>query len=357
MAESQVPYSYEPDRLKAIRASISEPRFATYMKRSGNHAEYACALYLYNARLAKAFLFPLNILEVTLRNAIDEMLVQRFGPEWHADQTFRNTILTPNSCAALDKAMSRAGANAPRNQVVATLTFDFWSNLFRSDYGPLWRTTINVVFPRLPRGQSRRDVQRLVKSINEFRNRVAHHEPIFDANVNEIYTQIVRVVDLRCPETARWMRHFSTIGMMIRTRPRLGEAMNPPLATRIDPEFLAVRPATPVSEVFERIDERHPVIVLVDDRGGCAAAMTLHDVTRAVVERARATRGLVDLSELTLRDVLAEVDPAGGWIALPAAGAASEMVAAFARKGTRVVVALDGDGRVVGALARAHRRY
>src|SRR5690606_39563904 len=70
-SESQVPYPYTVEQLQAIRASISEPRFATYLKKGGNHQEYALALYLYNARVAKAFLYPLNVAEVTLRNAVD----------------------------------------------------------------------------------------------------------------------------------------------------------------------------------------------------------------------------------------------------------------------------------------------
>ena len=83
MAESQVPFPYLPAQMQAIRASISEPRFATYLAKGGNHDEYAMALYLYNARVAKAFLYPLNVAEVTLRNAVDGILVGRFGVSWH----------------------------------------------------------------------------------------------------------------------------------------------------------------------------------------------------------------------------------------------------------------------------------
>jgi hypothetical protein len=94
MAESQVPYPYLQADLQAIRSSVSEPRFFTYLVKGGNHEEYAMALYLYNARVAKAFLFPLNVAEVTLRNAIDSILVTKFGTNWHLDPTFRNTVLT-----------------------------------------------------------------------------------------------------------------------------------------------------------------------------------------------------------------------------------------------------------------------
>src|SRR5690606_2657146 len=123
-SESHVPYPYTVEQLQAIRASISEPRFATYLKKGGNHQEYALALYLYNARVAKAFLYPLNVAEVTLRNAVDEILVATFHDHWHQEAGFRDQTLTPEGLVTLDKAIQRAGQNAPRDQVVATLTFD-----------------------------------------------------------------------------------------------------------------------------------------------------------------------------------------------------------------------------------------
>ena len=147
MAESQVPFAYLPERLRAIRASISEPRFATYMAKGGNHEEYAFALYLYNARLAKAFLYPLNIVEVTLRNAIDQMLIRRFGDDWPENPSFRQGILSPDGLSALDKGIQRAGAGARRDQVVATLTFDFWGRV----PGRLWSRRRGRRFPVLPK--------------------------------------------------------------------------------------------------------------------------------------------------------------------------------------------------------------
>lgn len=52
------------------------------------------AMYLYNASAAKAFLFPLNVTEVMLRNAIDDILVAKFGVSWHQDANFRDQTLT-----------------------------------------------------------------------------------------------------------------------------------------------------------------------------------------------------------------------------------------------------------------------
>lgn len=357
MAESQVPYPYGPEPLRAIRAAISQPRFAAYMRRAGNQEEYACDLYLYNSRLAKAFLFPLNMCEVTLRNAVDELLVRRFGPSWHTDPTFTGRILTDDSRAALDKAILRAGVSASRDQIVATLTFDFWSNLFRSDYGDLWRTSVNVVFPRLPRGQSRRDVQHIVRSINVFRNRVAHHEPILDMNVTEIYSQILRLIELRCSETADWVRHHSTIGVVIRTRPRPGIPVGYTLASRADPTFPVVQRSTRLRDLVVRIDDRHPVVVCVDESGSCIGAFTAHDLVHFIERRSRALEGLVDLSELTVGELIGETEPLRTWSTLPGETAFGTAIKEMKKSNVRMIVAVTDTGAPSGTLLRAHRRY
>ena len=218
MAESQEKWSWDDERRVAVRRSLSEARFRPWLQASGGDVDYAFSLYLHNSRLAEAFLFPLHVAEVTLRNAIDAMLVRRFGSDWPNDGAFRSSVLTPRSLATLDKAIGRSGG--AKNDVVATLTFDFWSNLFRVDYADLWRTEIRRVFPHLPRDGSRKTVQASVRSVNAFRNRVAHHEPILRLDVNAVHSEMGRLVALICPQTASWMRHHSMVPSMVRARPR-----------------------------------------------------------------------------------------------------------------------------------------
>lgn len=47
MAESQVPYPYSEDN-HSIISSLSEARFAPYLKNAGFNQHYAFSLYLYN---------------------------------------------------------------------------------------------------------------------------------------------------------------------------------------------------------------------------------------------------------------------------------------------------------------------
>ncbi|NTG45610.1 Abi family protein [Agrobacterium rhizogenes] len=358
MAESQVPFPYLPAQLQAIRASISEPRFATYLAKGGNHEEYAMALYLYNARVAKAFLYPLNVAEVTLRNAVDGILVARFGASWHQDATFRDQTLTGNGLATLDKAIQRAGAGAARDQIVATLTFDFWSNLFRPEYGGLWRTTVNIAFPHLQHGESRQEIQNLVKPINVFRNRVAHHEPVLDLNVTDIHAKIVRLIELRCAETATWMKHHSTLSTVVRTRPRRDGTNTNTLAAKLDPGFVPVRPETGLSELAELLDEKHQAIICLDDDGRPIAALTVVDAIRFITECAKRLGGMIDLNDHTVSDLVKVANLADRWTQMDDATPLALAVKELQKPRIQILVGIEAaSGKATGAILRAHRRY
>ncbi len=358
MAESQVIYPYLPEQLKAIRASISEPRFATYLKKAGNHEKYAIALYLYNVRVAKSFLFPLGVVEVTFRNAIDEILVQRYGSDWHQDTTFRDQVLTPEGLATLDKAIRRAGYQPPRSQVVAELTFDFWSNLFRPEYGDLWRTTVNIAFPNLRHGETRHEIQTLVRTINAFRNRVAHHEPILDMNVTDVLGSIIRLTGLRCRETEAWLKHHCTVNTVVRTRPRLDGTNADTVSAKLDRNFVAVDPATTLQTIVGAVDEKHQAIVCLDAAGAPTAAFTSHDVARFVSDRAKELAGMIDLAEHKVSDLLNAIDLSGRWIGMDEKSSMGLAVKELQKPRIQVLVGTDvATGKATGAILRAHRRY
>nr|WP_245295134.1 Abi family protein [Pseudaminobacter manganicus] len=328
------------------------------MKKGGNHEAYALALYLYNARVAKAFLYPLNVAEVTLRNAVDQILVATFQDNWHQTATFRDQTLTPAGLATLDKAIQRAGQNAPRDQVVATLTFDFWSNLFRPEYGGLWRTHVNRAFPYLQHGEGRHEIQILVKAINTFRNRVAHHEPVLDLNINDIYAKIIQLTELRCPETAAWMKHHSTVGSIVRTRPRRDGTMANSLATKLDKSFVSTSIDTTLLELIEKADERHQAIVCLKANGSPIAAFTSIDVTRFIAARAKELDGMIALPDHKVSDLLADFDLTNRWAAMDDSTPLGIAVKELQKPRIQILVGVNGaSGKVTGAIIRAHRRY
>lgn len=358
MAESQVPYPYLPAQVDAIRASLSEPRFGAYLSKGGNDTGYALALYLYNARLAKAFLYPLHVVEVTLRNAIDGLLVGRYGQTWPHEPALRDGLLTEAGRATLDKAIGRAGAGASRGQIIAELTFDFWSHLLRPEYHALWRTALNIVFPHARPPVGRHEVQGLARSINRFRNRVAHHEPILDQNVGDLQAKIVELIALRCPETAAWTRHHTTIGHVLRTRPRNGRGHGMLLSSKLAPDFVLATPASSLEEVMRMLDRGRPVAICVGDDGQAVAAFSALDITRYILADADRNAGLFAPGERTVGDMLAEIDAPARTAVMPDDEPLALAVDMLRRPRVDILVGVGADdGRPTGTIMRAHRRY
>ncbi|CAI9403970.1 hypothetical protein ANOBCDAF_04527 [Pleomorphomonas sp. T1.2MG-36] len=356
MAESQVPYPYDAAAIASLKASISEPRFATYLAKASGNEAFAFALYLYNARLAKAFLFPLSVAEVTLRNAVDGVLLQLFGDAWHQDAKFRNTVLTQESLDALDKAVKRAQSTA-RGKVIAELTFDFWSNLFRNDYADLWRTKANIAFPGLAHGEGRREIQLLVKEINRFRNRVAHHEPILDMNVPDLHSKIIKLVELRCQVTADWMRHHSTVSVAMRTRPNLAGSAPVTLASRADPRFEIVEPTSKLVHLAREETQANAAFICME-KGSVVGAFTHQQLALYMTTKAQETGGLIDLNDHAVEDILNDPAITDGFRPMPAGTSFLDAVKTLKEPKTRVVVAVNPeDGAPVGVILRTHRRY
>lgn len=359
MAESQIPFPYAEADLDALKASLSTARFETYLNKAGRSEPFAFALYLYNARLAKAFLYPLNVLEVTIRNAIDESLVALYGPDWPRADAFVIGVLSEDGRRALAKAFERAGAMAPKDQIVATLTFDFWSNFFKPEYGDFWRTRLRIVLPHLPAGETRRTVQQAVREINRFRNRIAHHEPILDLNAGDIMAKIKALVGHRCPRTLDWMRHHTTVNTVLRTRPRSAAGDGLTLASRQDPDFIRVEGDEALDTVLVKLSALRPVVLRVDVDGRPTGACTAVDITTHLAEQGRGEmEGIVSLREITVSQVMDQPAVAAAWQPLDDQSPFAQAVTALTAARLRVLVGVSRDtGRATGFIQRAHRRY
>lgn len=362
MAESQVAYPYDPAGIAALRASLSAPRFGPYLSMAGRDERYALALYLYNARLAKSFLYPLHMAEVTLRNAVVDALAVEFGADWPSDAGFLG-MLTPGGSATVAKARERVtadkGPNFPVSQLVATLTFDFWSNLFRPDYYlPFWQRHLRAVLPHLPDGEGRHEAQARVREVNRFRNRIAHHEPILKADATAMHKGIIDLVATRCPTTAAWLRHHSTLHGVIRGRPRNAGASGQAVGEICDPAFAPVAAGASLATALAAFPPAALAFVVHDAEGRPTLGIRPDDVLRFVAARAAELEGMVDLNAHTVADVAAAVPPRS-CVILDRDDPLHRAVDILRRDGVRMVLVTETRTAVApkGVLLRAHRRY
>lgn len=360
MAESQVPYPYTHASVAALRAAISDPRFETYMKAAGYHVDHAVGLYLYNARLAKALLYPLHMVEVVLRNGIDALLIRQYGEDWPRDEAFL-ALLPAGGVQAVQTAIRRIEedkrAQASRVQVIAALTFDFWSNLFRPNYDrPLWQVHLRQVLPHLPAGLTRANVQVMVRDVNRLRNRVAHHEPVLGLDLNGLLRSILDLISARDPDAAQWTRHHATLGQALRSRPTRAQAHRPVLKDIADPSFLAAPGEVNLRQVLDQLRPDVVAIVRTDAGGVPTAAVTPGQVLDFIVSRSKVADGLVDLNDHDLDEVVRVGNLQNSWIGLAPETPVFQAVKGLQADKVRLVVASD-QAVISGVIARAHRRY
>lgn len=174
-------------------AIISEPRLKKYLDEAkkcysspDEQMDHALRLYAWNTALCAAFYGPIQALEIALRNAINQQLINKFGTEWYEQDSgiqFQDSGIQfdEKALGQIEKVkehLNRRKIKITADNIVAQLSLGFWVKLFESEYETLWRKALHKMF------QNNRPKQKDLKGrlivFRDFRNRIAHHEPIFD---------------------------------------------------------------------------------------------------------------------------------------------------------------------------------
>lgn len=219
----------EMRHLQALRASLSAARVATYETATvgaGLPVERAVELYAWNAQVSGVFLIPLHICEVVVRNAVSEALTLRYGTEWPWSVGLLRSLPTcagPRYDARTDLSRTRE-KHRTTGGVVAELKNVFWEKQFtkRNDQR-LWEPYLFQLFPNLnPSGSVKLHRRRIacdLETVRHLRNRIAHHEPIFNRNLHGDFQKICELVELRCSDTASMMLQAHRVMEALKARP------------------------------------------------------------------------------------------------------------------------------------------
>jgi hypothetical protein len=322
MAESQAPYSYSNNASTRISGSLSQARLGKYLSHTAFDFPLAMDFYLWNARLSKALLYVIQVVEVTLRNAVDEQIRLLGGPtEWAFDPAFLGKLdhlgngyreslnrakerLLKNKLSDSDfnrHVINRTTPHVPNmgvistNDVIAKLPFEFWVVMLGHEHENDWQMALRQVFPHIPKTVYRSGLWRTALEIKIIRNRISHHEPIFHlTGLVDKYRDMLAVVDWRCAETGTWLRHHATFMKTWHDMPRKDRAPSGKKLLDFAHAAAVIEDATlPVSDMIPRMKgkKRDFVLVRQDDD---LRLITSDDVSRWM---ALATDvGLVDLS-------------------------------------------------------------
>lgn len=204
---------------KQVKDTLSSPRLSTYMRETSD-LDSAIQLYLWNANLSGAFLPCLHICEVTIRNAVSDVLSKRHGNKWPWEKGFIKTLPYTRK-----KDLEDAGAKfSDVNKVIPELNFVFWQSMFTSRHdNQLWTPYFRATFPHADVSISvdvlRAEIYNDLEKLRKLRNRIAHHEPIFKRNLDEDYKVIMKIIGYRCRNTAQWLDVNQNVVSLLENRP------------------------------------------------------------------------------------------------------------------------------------------
>jgi hypothetical protein len=212
------------DNTNAVRTEIARvltpARLSKYSTATSDDLERTLQLYVWNSALAAAFQPVLGMVEIALRNALDARLSAFYAPAWYDHPAFRAVDmrfagLVETGKGYIAKRLPPGTPIAPP-QVIAELSLGFWVSLLRPAYGRSLWPILRATFPRYTR---RSKAMEPFEPLVGFRNRVAHHESIFDRKPREMYDNLLRGAELLSADLPDWIEHHSRVREVLSAGP------------------------------------------------------------------------------------------------------------------------------------------
>ena len=154
-----------------------------YISNSRLNAYESLEEYKLNILYSQDYYTILSILEISLRNSINQYFNIKYGKDW-----YKNEFLHQDSFIKIKEVTKRiitSKKDLTHEQIISELSFGFWSSLFRKSYTNNMRLSdIKCIFPNLPSKKdkiiTREYINKKLNHIRKFRNRIFHYEKIIN---------------------------------------------------------------------------------------------------------------------------------------------------------------------------------
>lgn len=197
--------------IEGLRSALSAERLSAYALLEDSDEVDSVARYLWNLALCSALQPALHTLEITVRNRlfkISRRIVDETGLSFDKVPCWldaRPSLLADREREAVEKAketIARRSSPMTEGRLVSALGFGFWVSLCKKSYeqgragGPrLWPELAMRGFPHLPKDQrTRSQVFHALDPLRDLRNRVSHHEPVWDRKLNRSHQDILETI-------------------------------------------------------------------------------------------------------------------------------------------------------------------
>lgn len=206
-------------------ADISEQRFDRYLQWADGNYEQAEELYLLNISLSTEFYYPLQTLEITLRNRINRIMNEAYGDGWLADKKFPFVRTHQDKLDKEITSLKKRNIEVCDVRLIPEISFKFWTSFFALKYDNQWQQFLNKAIVSEHRTSvSRRLIEEKLEGLKKLRNRIAHHEPIIQLNLESYSQDVFNLIVWISPICANWCQGNSKLDSLIaqwrKTAPR-----------------------------------------------------------------------------------------------------------------------------------------
>lgn len=208
---------------EAIHGWFSESRMRPYLREADGDQETALRLYKWNAELSAACFEVMSHLEVLIRNALDGCLQDHLkeatcGIPWFLMPINSGPAQTRISTSIeTTRLRLRAQKKEMRPQIIANLSFGFWTNLLGTPHEELWRHSLHSAFPYS--SGKRKDVAAACTSLRLFRNRLAHPDSLLAVDVPFQLRKMLLVAGWVDPDAKLWLKSIERVTSVYSLRP------------------------------------------------------------------------------------------------------------------------------------------
>ncbi|MBQ8459628.1 Abi family protein [bacterium] len=169
---------------------FSESRLSSYKFDFTDDNYIVLERYLYNIELSKSLYPLLSLLEITLRNRINQAIEKTIKSNWLIQEFERQDILLNGEYKKLldakQKLIKKGHKNINKDDLIAELSLGFWIHLCTKRYKTkLWHAqgffrTVFADYPNFSEFDKLSKIFPILQIMLQLRNRVSHHEIIIN---------------------------------------------------------------------------------------------------------------------------------------------------------------------------------
>jgi hypothetical protein len=171
----------------AFEQLLSPARIGRFAHAMNYDRQKTILLYRYNIYLSQRMFGIMHIFEIALRNKIDAHYKAHFQQnDWLLQQSRQGGAFHGLRSASIIESHYQkllARNQYTHDRLISELSFGFWTTLFDRPQFRAGGQKIHTIFINRPNGTKQKIINQELDKIRQFRNRIAHHQPLcFNGN-------------------------------------------------------------------------------------------------------------------------------------------------------------------------------